>query len=977
MLDTTMSSPLLSTLLASDLVGSTRLTEQLGDERSAAVFQRHDRVARDLLSQHGGQEIDKTDGFLILFDRPISAVRYAIAYHDQLATLSDALQVPLQARVGIHVGEVIRRANTPADVARGAKPVEVEGIAKPMVARIMSVASGRQTLLTRVAFDLARRGTPQADGTAGTDLTWLAHGSYVFQGVTEAVEVYEVGREGMAPLAPPADTGKVQRILDLDTITGWRPAPGIEVPHRPNWVLEEKVGAGGFGDVWRAEHKKTHEKRVYKFCYDGQRLSGLKREVTLVRLLKEELGDRRDIVRILDWNFEEAPYFLEAEWSAAGNLDEWARAQGGLTTVPMSTRLEIVAQIADALAAAHSVGVLHKDIKSSNILMSTDGRGGPQAQLADFGIGLVTDRTRLEEAGITQVDFTEIDAASALTPDGTATAGTRLYMAPELMEGKPSTVHADVYSLGVVLYQMVVGDLTRALGSGWERDVEDPLVREDIAAAVDRNPERRLDPRALADCLRRLDARHASRAREEHAQAKVARTRRRLRWAGLVGAGLLLVAVATGAQLRRVSLESARANREAETSRRVTEFLIDLFRVADPGETQGNTVTAREILDAGAERISKGLEDQPDVQAALMGSMGQVYLGLGLPAVAMPLLEQSLDIRKQLHGDNSLEVAEGLRLLGLAASDAGNLDTAETTVLNALDLATARVGPDAPQVAEILSLLSRIRWLKGDYAGGDTVGARAIALYRQHGIHSPALGLALLSQASVQFFFNHLTEAETLLREALVVMRDAYGPGDRRVADVRNNLGHILTSQGKYAEARPLVDSALSVYRRLLGNQHQSVGVASTALGLLLQEQGEVARAETLFRDALSIFQGRFGADNLFTVGAMKNLASIQADQGKCDGAEPIAREALEIGLRTSRPEWALAEIRSVLGKCLVVRGRYAEAEPILLESYTVIANSVGGLSATAALRPLVMLYERSGQPAKTAEYRDLLQRRQ
>jgi len=370
-------------------------------------------------------------------------------------------------------------------------------------------------------------------------------------------------------------------------------------------------------------------------------------------------------------------------------------------------------------------------------------------------------------------------------------------------------------------------------------------------------------------------------------------------------------------------------------------------------------------------------EDQPDVQAALMGSMGQVYLGLGLPAVAAPLLEQSLDVRQRLHGEASLEVAEARRLLGLARADAGDLDTAEKETIHALDLATAQLGPNAPPVAEILQQLSRIRWLKGDYAGGDTVGARAIAIYRQLGIDGPALGVALLSQASVQFYFNRVTEAETLLREALVLTRNAYGPGDRRVADVMNNLGHILTSQGKFAEARPLVDSALSVYRRLLGNRHQAVGIASTALGQLLQEQRELARAETLFRDAFTIFRERFGKDNLFTVGAMKNLASILADRGSCNDAEPIAREALDIGSRISRPDWAIAEIRSVLGKCQVVRGRYAEAEPMLLESYTVIANSVGGLSATAALRHIVMLYERSGQPAKAAEYRALMERRQ
>jgi hypothetical protein len=216
--------------------------------------------------------------------------------------------------VGIHLGEVVERANDPADIERGAKPMELEGLAKPMVARVMSAARPGQTVLTQAAFDLARRGAVQMERAGGAArLRWLSHGHYVLKGVTEPVEIFEVGLEGTAPLNAPEKTDKVRPVLDQNTITGWRPAPGAEMPLRPNWIIKQKVGTGGFGDAWLAEHRKTREKRVFKFCYDARRLSGLKREVTLVRLLKEELGDRPDIARILDWNFDEEPYFLEAE----------------------------------------------------------------------------------------------------------------------------------------------------------------------------------------------------------------------------------------------------------------------------------------------------------------------------------------------------------------------------------------------------------------------------------------------------------------------------------------------------------------------------------------------------------------------------------------------------------------------------------------------------------------------------------------
>ncbi len=956
----------LATLLASDLVDSTRLIERLGDGSAAEVFRRHDRLARDLMVEFGGREIDKTDGFLLTFGRPTDAVLYAIQYHDSLARLGEEIGERLEARVGIHVGEILERSNDPADVARGAKPVELEGLAKPVVARLMSLAAGRQTLLTRGPFDLARRGTlgtPLAD----RGLSWVAHGAYTAKGLDEAIEVFEVGRTGFAPLADPAETDKVRRVPDPDAIVGWRPAPGIEIPGRPNWVLEEKAGVGGFGEVWRAEHKKTGERRVYKFCYDLVKLKALKREVTLVRLLKEELGDRRDIARIIDWNFDQIPYFIESEWTEAGSLDRWVGDRGGALAVPLDVRIEIVAQVAEALAAAHSVGVLHKDIKPSNILMTEESDGSPRAKLTDFGIGLLTDRDRLAQSGITSVGFTALVAEED-------TGGTHLYMAPELLEGKPATVHADVYALGVVLFQLVIGDVKRALSEGWEREIEDPLIREDIAAAVDGRPDRRVDVRQLAERLRTLKVRRSQRDREARIAARAVRTRKRWTAISLAAAGLVLVVVATAIQLRRVGLERDRANRAAVTSQRVSEFMTELFRLADPGEARGNSVTAREILDQGARRIESELADEPEVRATLMATMGKVYLGLGLPGAAKPILEKSLANRRQVFGADAAETAEGLILLGEAEYAAANYPMAAQHFQGALDVRTKVFGPEDFRIAEALEGLARIRWRRGDYAGASEAAERGIAIYRAAGGHDDDLAAILSRLATIRFSTGRFAEADSLFRQALELTQAAHGPEDRRVAQMMNNLGLALTAQKKYVEAGAYLRGGLALYKKLLGDRHPYVASSSWALATLLHQQGRYAEAEALLRDALAIGQARFGAEHTETVGATVMLAWILVDQDRCGEAEPLLRTAIPVSERIyPGGHYAVAHAKSILGECLAARGLDREAEPLLVESYPIVQRTQGGAWGLAALKRIIRFYERRGNTAKVAEYRRLL----
>ncbi len=201
------------TLLVSDLINSTELVEVVGDRAAAALFRRHHRRVRDLLAEHDGCEIDKTDGFLLLFERPWNAVGYALAYHRAVHRLADEAGVAIASRVGIHLGEVILHRNPRRDVERGAKPLEVEGLPKPAAARLMSLAGAGQTLLTRAAYDVARRG---AVGEQAGELEWLRHGHYRFQGIDEDVEIFEVGVSGVAPMAPPEGSEKTWRVASAD-----------------------------------------------------------------------------------------------------------------------------------------------------------------------------------------------------------------------------------------------------------------------------------------------------------------------------------------------------------------------------------------------------------------------------------------------------------------------------------------------------------------------------------------------------------------------------------------------------------------------------------------------------------------------------------------------------------------------------------------------------------------------------------------
>ncbi|MSU22245.1 MAG: hypothetical protein EXS32_00280 [Opitutus sp.] len=346
----------------------------------------------------------------------------------------------------------------------------------------------------------------------------------------------------------------------------WRPAPDVSVPGT-KWMLERKLGEGGFGEVWLGRHQTMKEHRVFKFCFREDHVRSLKRELTLFRVLKERVGGHPNIVRLLDVHFDEPPFYVEMDYVEGQSLKVWCEQQGGVEKIPLAARLEIVAQIADALHAAHTAGVIHRDVKPGNILIaqSATPHAQPTAKLSDFGIGQVTSEDAL--SGVTKSGFTQ----SIVVDSSSARSGTQLYMAPELAAGVPASVRSDLYSLGVVLFQLVVGDMHRPLTTDWSQSVDDPMLREDLTRCfASRSEERFASADLLAQSLRAFESRRAAFATEQAAAA--ARQRAAQRWRIFRTAAVAVVVVGLGASLiwflqRNSKLRWARQQALPEISR--------------------------------------------------------------------------------------------------------------------------------------------------------------------------------------------------------------------------------------------------------------------------------------------------------------------------------------------------------------------------------------------------------------------------
>ena len=597
----------LLTLLFTDVVGSTRLKQMLGERAAIALTERHHALLRELLARFAdAEEIDTAgDSFFMVFAKPSDAVQFALLAQRAVRKLARDTGQPVLDRIGIHVGEVFIQD-------RGSERRNLFGIQIDSTARIMSLGDADQILLSRFAFDNARLVLRGFEMPGIGELSWLNHGYYELKGVEEPLEVCEVGEAGLAALTPPCDSEKTHRFhaADAEPVLGWRPATGQLVPET-RWKLDRPLGQGGFGEVWLAQHETLKQRRVLKFCFKAERARALKREATLFRVLRERFGEHPNIVAIHDVFFDAPPFYLVTDFVDGPSLDRWTGAHTTLAETPLEQRLELVAQIADALRAAHDSGIIHRDVKPSNILIADPAAAAPRAKLVDFGIGQVVNAEAL--ASVTKLGFTH---TMFYTGSGT---GTRLYQAPELLAGQPATTRSDIYSLGVLLWQIVLGDFTRPLATDWADEIADSLLREDIRHCVAGDPGKRFAAAELATRLRALPARYQTfEAEVKHRADGERRTRRRglARAAAITACAIVVVAALAIRTFRGDKLRpGAEANQEMRDDEQKTQWIQRAHAILSSESLDEMQILRAELLCENIMEIDGGDRSATELKA--------------------------------------------------------------------------------------------------------------------------------------------------------------------------------------------------------------------------------------------------------------------------------------------------------------------------------------------------------------------------
>lgn len=718
--------------------------------------------------------------------------------------------------------------------------------------------------------------------------------------------------------------------LDSDAPALFMPAVGTTVPFRANWRLLESLDNGGRHAVWLAEHVKTRDRRVFKFAQDADALAALKREITLYRLLHDSLGDGAPVVRVHDWNLDEPPYFIESEWLPDGDLVRWSSSEGE-ADASLPLRLELLAQTADAVAATHALGVVHKDLKPTNVLIRRQSDGTPTACLADFGIGALNDMARIEALGITRLGFTQTRDGSDSSP------GTPLYLAPEVLAGQPSTQRSDIYALGVMLYQLTVGDLRRPLAPGWERDIDDELLREDIAATADVDPERRLgDASELARRLRTLDRRRierdselALRTQHERQRLKLEQLRLRSRWraaamvilsVGLIAASALFLQ--TRAALTRAEAEAERADRQAAQAEAVSQFLTqDLLAMADPFVSGESELSVRRAMEFARDNIASRFEQQPELEAAVRYRIGRAMRSLGQNDIA----EQ--DMLK------AVELSRDSRLRGQVWVSLANQADETDKPAQMLDYGNNALREAAGQLDIQRAARSVLAWHL--YKQGQVEQARDALQALLHEIEQDSVSIdselffeVIQHLADSYSELGHNDLAEPLLQRIVQRSQDVYGPSHPLTDRRQGQLGRILSRLERHDEAVGLLQQAHGRALELLGAEHSNRQYLLNELATALQNAKRNDEAVPLFADLAELRLRLYGEQHRGTRTAMNNYGLALNVAGRDDESLHWYQRAYEAEvavLGESHPDTLI--LASNVGRTLRTLGRLDEAE--------------------------------------------------
>ncbi|MGZ8843011.1 MAG: tetratricopeptide repeat protein, partial [Pyrinomonadaceae bacterium] len=620
-------------------------------------------------------------------------------------------------------------------------------------------------------------------------------------------------------------------------------------------------------------------------------------------------------------------------------------------------------------------------------------------------------------------------AVRLMTPD---------YASPEQVRGDSITTASDVYSLGVLLYELLSGhrpyrvkastpqEIVRVVCEieperpstiishteelrGPEGELQKTLTPETVSRTREGEPEKlrrqlagdldnivlmamRKEPQRRytsvqqfsEDLRRHLEGLPVIARKDTFAyrtEKFVKRNRVGVAVAAIIVALILGSIILTSVQSARLARERDKAARERDRAERVSAFLGDLFKVSDPSQAKGNTITAREILDKGAEKITKELNDQPEVQATLMDTIGRVYYSLGLFDRAAPLLQMALERQQRILGDNHPDVLS-TRAAWLASTAAikineSNFAAAERPAQEALAIRRTLLGNEHTDVLDSLNTLATVIYSKGDLTTAEQLFREALTLRRKlFGEDHPDIASYINNLGFLLYEKGDYQSAEPLFRDALARHRRLRGKDDPTTATSINNLALVLQNQSRYDEAEPLFREALEIRRKAFGEEHAGVAQSTNNLAGVLTDKADYAAAEPLFRRALELRRKLLPKGNSQIGVTLVGLGRLLVLRDDARGGELMLREGLEILQKSyAKDYWRVAEATSLMGESLTALKRFDEAEPLLLEGYSTFKTIRGERhrQTQQALTRLVNLYQTWGKPDKVAEYRALI----
>ena len=759
----------------------------------------------------------------------------------------------------------------------------------------------------------------------------------------------------------------------------------------PYKVLRE-IGHGGMGAVYVAERDDDEFRKqvAVKLVRGGLATADLLRRFRTERQILADL-DHANIARLLDGGTTDdgLPY-LVMEYIEGLPVNEYCDRH----RLSITERLKLFRTICGASSHAHRNLVIHRDIKPANILVTPDG----VPKLLDFGIAKLLDPAPGERAQT-------MTAFQVMTPQ---------YASPEQIRGETVTTATDVYSLGVLLYELLTGRHPYALssdrpeevvrlvcheapekpstairraGRGSSFGVEHPeKLRRRLAGDLDnivlmamrKEPQRRYSSveRLSEDVRRYLDGLPVLAQKDTFGYRSAKFIRRHK--AGVAAAALavlVLVAgiIATTWQARiaamerdKARLETNKARIEAAKAERISAFLRDVFSYANPswyapGFGKGGQATVAEALAEASKRLERELKDQPEIKADIHHTLGDTYRALGLYADAEPHFQAALKRRKEIYPAGDPKVAESLYYLGAIRFITGDYDLAEQLYRQAVNIQRTAQG-EGTKLPYMLIDLAELLHEKGDFANAESLLTEALGLFRsRYGEAHVGIGAIHAVLGRIHDARGDLAAAEQQCRESLRIYQRLSGDPVAEMAQPLICLGEAHAQRREYRQAETLIVRALELLRTSLGSDHPSAVTALVSLANVAYLQRDDAKARAAIHKALTIHRRSLHENHPQFAAWLTVSGLIAAGSGEYASAESQLRKALNIRQRhLPRDHWLVAMTEGALGECLMAQKRYAEAEPLLAGSYRILISSQGKEHPRTALaqRRLASLHD-------------------